>query len=233
VAISDSISAALNKALDADRTSAFGGIVALNSAVDASTANEITSLFLECVVAPSFQQEAKDILAKKKNLRLIELNKACVDNAKNDYIRSILGGVLIQDQDDQPVNKSTWEFVTNRIPNSQEQEDLLFAWKLVRHVRSNAIAIAGSGQSLGIGAGQMNRVGSAKLALEAAGEKAEGAILASDGFFPFDDTVRLAASFGIKAIIQPGGSIKDKDSINACNELDIAMVLTGKRHFLH
>ena len=122
--------------------------------------------------------------------------------------------------------------VSNHL-NKQKEKDLKFAWKLVRHVRSNAIVIASNGQSIGIGAGQMNRVGSAKLALDAAGKKANGAVLASDGFFPFDDTVRLASKYGIKAIIQPGGSIRDKDSISACNELGIAMKQTGIRHFLH
>ena len=233
VAIGDSISYALQRALDADRISAFGGIVALNSSVDSSTANEITSLFVECVVAPFFEEEAKEILAKKKNLRLIELKPECIDNANKNYLRSILGGVLIQDLDDQTVDESSWNVVTDRTPTPQEKEDLAFAWRLVRHIRSNAIAVASCEQSIGIGAGQMNRIGSAKIALEAAGDKAKGATLASDGFFPFDDTVRLAAESGIKAIIQPGGSIKDKDSINACNELNMTMIMTGKRHFLH
>jgi phosphoribosylaminoimidazolecarboxamide formyltransferase/IMP cyclohydrolase len=123
--------------------------------------------------------------------------------------------------------------VSKRQPTPQELEDLRFAWKLVRHVRSNAIAVAKDGQSLGIGAGQMNRVGSARLALEAAAEQARGAVLASDGFFPFDDTVRLAAGHGITAVIQPGGSVRDADSIAACNQLGLAMVVTGRRHFLH
>ena len=233
VAIGESITSALQRALEADRISAFGGIVALNSSVNEATANELTNLFLECVVAPSFNESAKAILSKKKNLRLIEISPTSIDNADNNYIRSILGGLLIQEQDDKKVDQANWEIVTNRVPNFQEHEDLSFAWKLVRHIRSNAIAISSAGQSIGIGAGQMNRVGAAKLALEAAGEKAKGAVLASDGFFPFDDTVKLAARFGIQAIIQPGGSIKDKDSIDACNKLNISMILTGRRHFLH
>tara|TARA_Y100001968_G_scaffold136503_1_gene124584 strand:- start:35225 stop:36781 length:1557 start_codon:yes stop_codon:yes gene_type:complete len=233
VAIGPSISIALQRALDADRISAFGGIVAVNCSVDSSTANELKNLFLECVVAPSFDKEAKEILSKKKNLRLLELSPLSIDNGKKDYVRSILGGVLIQDPDDQIINEKNWKVVTNRKPQPEEYEDLAFAWRLVRHIRSNAIAIASSGQSLGIGAGQMNRVGSAKLALETAGEKAKGSVLASDGFFPFDDTVRLASTFGVKAIIQPGGSLKDQESINACNELNIAMIHTGQRHFLH
>ena len=140
---------------------------------------------------------------------------------------------MAQQLDDQPVSEAAWQVVSENQPTAQELEDLRFAWKLVRHVRSNAIAVASGGQSLGVGAGQMNRVGSARLALEAAGERARGAVLASDGFFPFDDTVRLAADHGISAVIQPGGSVRDADSIAACNALGLAMVVTGKRHFLH
>ncbi|CAI8170687.1 MAG: Bifunctional purine biosynthesis protein PurH [Prochlorococcus marinus str. MIT 9215] len=233
VAVSNGVAAALTKALDGDRVSAFGGIVALNAQVNAAAAQELTSLFLECVVAPGFDPEAREILAGKKNLRLLELSTAVIDAAGRDHSRSILGGLLVQDQDDQSVDPASWTVASERAPSAQEREDLQFAWRLVRHVRSNAIVVASSGQSLGIGAGQMNRVGSARLAFEAAGEKAKGAVLASDGFFPFDDTVRLAASHGISAVIQPGGSIRDKDSIAACNELGLAMVLTGRRHFLH
>ena len=233
VAIGDSISSALHRALEADRISAFGGIVALNSCVDISTANELTNLFLECVVAPSFEKEAKEILSQKKNLRLLELSPTHIDDSNNEHVRSILGGLLIQEQDDEIINPSTWQVVTTRAPSSREREDLKFAWRIVRHIRSNAIAIASSGQSLGIGAGQMNRIGAAKIALESSSKFTKDAVLASDGFFPFDDTVRLAAKFGVTAIIQPGGSIKDQASIDACNELNLAMILTGRRHFLH
>lgn len=139
----------------------------------------------------------------------------------------------MQELDDGPVQESAWQVVSERSPSAEELQDLVFAWKLVRHVRSNGIAVARAGQSLGIGAGQMNRVGSARLALDAAGERARGAVLASDGFFPFDDTVRLAADHGIAAVIQPGGSLRDGDSVAACNELGVAMVITGRRHFLH
>jgi phosphoribosylaminoimidazolecarboxamide formyltransferase/IMP cyclohydrolase len=131
------------------------------------------------------------------------------------------------------VDETIWQVVSKRQPTAQELDDLRFAWRLCRHVRSNAITVARAGQSLGVGAGQMNRVGSARIALESAGEKARGAVLASDGFFPFDDTVRLAASYGIKAVIQPGGSVRDEESITACDELGLAMVVTGRRHFLH
>jgi len=233
VAIADEPAAALNRALAADRVSAFGGIVALNAAVDAAAARQLTSLFLECVVAPAFSAEARDLLAAKANLRLLQLSPEAIERAPRQQVRSVLGGVLMQDLDDQPAAEDRWQQVSARPPSAAELADLRFAWKLVRHVRSNAITVARDGQSLGIGAGQMNRVGSAQLALAAAGERARGAVLASDGFFPFDDTVRLAASHGITAVIHPGGSLRDADSISACDELGLAMVVTGRRHFLH
>ena len=224
---------ALERALDADRVSAFGGIVAINGPVDAATAGHLTSLFLECVVAPVFEPAARELLAAKANLRLLELDPAAIARASHQQLRSVLGGVLVQELDDQPVDESVWQVVSQRQPTAQELEDLRFAWRLVRHVRSNAITVAKDGQSLGIGAGQMNRVGSARIAVETAAAKAQGAVLASDGFFPFDDTVRLAAEHGITAVIQPGGSVRDADSIAACDELGLAMVTTGRRHFLH
>ena len=233
VAIGASIPAALTRALDADRVSAFGGIIAINGVVEVTAARELTSLFLECVVAPGFTPEAREVLAAKANLRLLELAPQAIDLAGPDHVRSILGGLLVQDLDDQAITPADWTVASQRPPTPQEKQDLEFAWRLVRHVRSNAIVVAKDGQSLGVGAGQMNRVGSARIALEAAGDKAQGAVLASDGFFPFDDTVRLAASHGITAVIHPGGSMRDADSIKACDELGLAMQLTGRRHFLH
>ena len=224
---------ALERALAADPVSAFGGIVAINGPVDGATAAHLTSLFLECVVAPAFEPEARERLAAKANLRLLELGPEAIARASRRQLRSVLGGVLAQDLDDQPVDESVWQVVSRRQPTAGELEDLRFAWRLVRHVRSNAITVAKAGQSLGIGAGQMNRVGSARITLETAGDKARGAVLASDGFFPFDDTVRLAAGCGISAVIQPGGSVRDAESIAACDELGLAMVVTGRRHFLH
>lgn len=233
VAIGHNGAAALSRALAADRLSAFGGIVAINCVVDLATAELLTSLFIECVVAPGFDAPALERLATKANLRLLELNPAAIGLASSRQLRTLLGGVLVQELDDQPVDGAAWQVVSKRQPTAQELDDLGFAWKLARHVRSNAITVAKGGQSLGIGAGQMNRVGSAKLALEAAGNRARGAVLASDGFFPFDDTVRLAAGQGITAVIQPGGSVRDADSITACNALGLAMVVTSRRHFLH
>jgi len=231
VAIGESISDALVRSLDADRVSCFGGIIALNREVDDVCAIEIYKSFYECIVAPRFTGHARKILAGKKNLRLLELD---VDDMQlSTYnIKSILGGVVVQERDIKPVDVGDWTVCTERQPTTQEMIDLLFSWKVVRHVRSNAIVAVRDGRTLGIGAGQMNRVGSSRIALEAKDDMS-GAALASDGFFPFDDTIRKAATYGIKAVIQPGGSIKDEESITACNELGITMILTGVRHFLH
>ncbi|MEB3305630.1 MAG: bifunctional phosphoribosylaminoimidazolecarboxamide formyltransferase/IMP cyclohydrolase [Cyanobacteriota bacterium] len=224
---------ALQRALDADRVSAFGGIVALNQTVDRAGAEALTSLFLECVVAPGYSAEARELLAAKSNLRVLELAPAALEAAPRHHIRSLLGGLLVQQADDEPITPDVWQVVSQRRPSEQEWLDLRFAWQVVRHVRSNAIVVANHGQTLGIGGGQTNRVGAARIALAAAGSQAQGAVLASDGFFPFDDTVRLAAVHGISAVIQPGGSLRDGDSIAACDALGLAMVTTGRRHFLH
>ena len=233
VASDSGIAAAVRRALDADRVSAFGGIVALNCELDDAAAEALTGLFLECVVAPAVRPEARQRLASKANLRVLELPESALAAIDRRQLRSLLGGVLVQERDDQLSEASGWQVATRRTPSAAEQEDLAFAWRVVRHVRSNAIVVATHGQTLGIGAGQTNRVGSAQLALAAAAERARGAVLASDGFFPFDDTVRLAASQGITAVIHPGGSVRDQDSIAACDELGLAMLITGRRHFLH
>ena len=231
VAIGSDVYSALLRALDADRTSSFGGIIALNRTVTLECAKELTGAFYECIVAPAFDDDAKELFTTKKNLRLLELD---IDNMKvNPYnVRSILGGVVVQEKDDKPIDIEEWNVCTERQPTQKEFVDLIFAWKVVRHVRSNAILVARDGRTLGVGAGQMNRVGSANIALQSA-DPGAGSVLASDGFFPFGDTVRLAYDYGIKAVIQPGGSIKDQESIDACNELNMTMIFTGKRHFLH
>ncbi len=233
VAIDNNLHSALKRALDADPVSAFGGIIAINEIVDQDSAHELAELFIECVVAPAFSLEAKEILFKKKNLRLLELTPESIQKASNYQVRSILGGALIQDKDNKAINEQKWEVVTEIKPNPQEKEDISFSWRVIRHVHSNAILIAKNGQTLGVGAGQMNRVGAAELALKSAGKKAKGSVLASDGFLPFNDTVKLAAEHGITSIIQPGGSIKDNDSIEECNRHGISMTFTGQRHFLH
>ena len=202
--------------------------------MEPGAAEHLAELFLECVVAPSFTQEARERLAAKPNLRLLALDPtALAEVSGRQQLRSVLGGVLAQQADDRPLEQDTWQVVSERPPSEAEWRDLRFAWQVVRHVRSNAILVARDGRTLGVGAGQMNRVGSARLALEAAGEDARGAVLASDGFFPFDDTVLLAARQGITAVIQPGGSKRDQDSIAACKAHGLAMVVTGRRHFLH
>ncbi|HEY9887999.1 MAG TPA: bifunctional phosphoribosylaminoimidazolecarboxamide formyltransferase/IMP cyclohydrolase, partial [Candidatus Obscuribacterales bacterium] len=219
------------KAFEADSTSAFGGIVALNRPIDAATATALTKTFLECIVAPGCDAEAKAILAKKGNLRLLLL--ADLLSGPGHTAKAISGGFLVQTSDDIPEDPSQWAIVTEHKPDTDTLEELLFAWRLVKHVKSNAIVITHDRTTLGVGAGQMNRVGAAKIALDQAGAKAQGAVLASDGFFPFDDSVRTAAAAGIRAIVQPGGSMRDDDSIAAANELGLVMAMTGIRHFLH
>lgn len=231
VAIGDSLVEAYTKAFNADAISAFGGIVALNQAIDEATAKELTKTFLECVVAPDCSPEARDILAKKSKVRILLLPD--LSTGEKQTVKVIAGGFLVQAADDVVETPEEWRVVTEKQPTAAQLAELLFAWKVSKHVKSNAIVVTKNQTTLGVGAGQMNRVGSTKIALEQAGEAAKGGYLASDGFFPFDDSIRTAAQFGIEAIVQPGGSLKDQDSINAANELGLIMVLTGIRHFLH
>ncbi|HHP7229938.1 MAG TPA: bifunctional phosphoribosylaminoimidazolecarboxamide formyltransferase/IMP cyclohydrolase [Xenococcaceae cyanobacterium] len=231
VAVAASLATAYEKAFNADSTSAFGGIVALNQPIDASTAKALTKTFLECIVAPGCDAEAATILKTKSKLRVLLLPDLVT--GEKHTLKAIAGGFLVQASDDLRENPDSWEFVTEKQPTPSQIAEMLFAQKVVKHVKSNAIVVTGDRTTLGIGAGQMNRVGSVKIALEQAGAKAQGGVLASDGFFPFDDSVRTAAQAGITAIIQPGGSIRDRDSIAAANELGIVMVLSGTRHFLH
>ncbi len=226
-----SLAEAYQKAFDADSVSAFGGIVALNRPIDAATATALSKTFLECIVAPGCEVEAQSILAKKSNLRVLLLPDLTQGPAYTP--KAIAGGFLVQAADDVADDPAQWQIVTEQKPDAATLEELLFAWRLVKHVKSNAIVVSKDRTTLGIGAGQMNRVGAAKIALEQAGDRAQGAILASDGFFPFDDSVRTAAAAGIAAIVQPGGSKRDADSIQAANELGLVMALTGIRHFLH
>ena len=230
-AVGNTLADAYEKAFNADNVSAFGGIVALNQPIDAATATALTKTFLECVVAPGCDDEAREILKAKSKLRILLLPDLAT--GQPETIKAIAGGFLIQKSDDKIENPDDWQIATEKQPTPEQIAEMLFAQKLVKHVKSNAILISRDRTTLGIGAGQMNRVGSVKIALEQAGEKAKGGVLASDGFFPFDDSVRTAAEKGISAIIQPGGSIRDKDSIAAANELGIVMVLSGTRHFLH
>ncbi|MGD7046183.1 bifunctional phosphoribosylaminoimidazolecarboxamide formyltransferase/IMP cyclohydrolase [Jeotgalibacillus proteolyticus] len=220
------------KAYESDSTSIFGGIVAFNRAVDEKTAVKLAEIFLEIVIAPAFTEGAMEVLTAKKNLRLLTVpfdRKV----AHEHLITSVEGGLLVQDQDQFTLENGDVRVVTDRQPTEEEWEAMKMAWKVVKHVKSNAIVVADSQMTLGIGAGQMNRVGAAKIALEQAGERSKGASLASDAFFPMDDTVEAAARAGITSIIQTGGSIRDEDSIKKANEWGITMVLTGIRHFKH
>jgi phosphoribosylaminoimidazolecarboxamide formyltransferase / IMP cyclohydrolase len=230
-AVASTLVEAYEKAFNADSVSAFGGIVALNQRINAATAEALTKTFLECVVAPGCEPEAQEILTAKSKLRILLLPD--LTTGPPETIKAIAGGFLVQASDEQVENPDNWQLVTQKQPTPEQIAEMLFAQKLVKHVKSNAILVSRDRTTLGIGAGQMNRVGAVKIALEQAGEKAQGAVMASDGFFPFHDSVRAAAAAGITAIIQPGGSIRDQDSITAANELGIAMVLSGTRHFLH
>ena len=231
--VSNSQSNALKNALRCDSVSAFGGIVAFNSKVDKETATNLKNIFLECIVAPNFDEEALEILKTKKNLRILKLSKKNLNLNNQKSSKSIMGGLLIQDTDIIEDEKDNWISVTKNKPTHQQALDLNFAWKICKHVKSNAIVIAKDQKTIGIGAGQMNRVGAAKIALESAKEECSGAVLASDGFFPFGDTVELANNYGISTIIQPGGSLRDEESIDMCNSKGISMIFTKKRHFLH
>lgn len=231
VASGNTLVEAYQKAFNADSMSAFGGIVALNQPIDAATATELTKTFLECVVAPGCEDDAKEIIAAKSKLRVLILPD--LQSGVKETIKVIAGGFLMQAADDFLADTNKWQIVTDKKPSQKEIEELLFAWKVCKHVKSNAIVVSNELTTLGVGAGQMNRVGAVKIALEQAGEKSKGGFLASDGFFPFDDSVKTAASAGITGIIQPGGSLRDQDSIKAANELGLTMVLTGNRHFLH
>lgn len=231
VAIAPTLAEAYERAFAGDSVSAFGGIVALNRPLDAATATALTKTFLECVVTPGCEAEAEEIIKAKSKLRVLLLPE--MKRGGPGVVKAIAGGFLVQAADDADDDPERWEVATEKKPTPEQLAELLFAWKVAKHVKSNAIVVTRDRATVGIGAGQMNRVGAAKIALEQAGEKAKGGILASDGFFPFDDSVRTAAAAGIAAIVQPGGSIRDKDSVAAANELGLVMVLTGMRHFLH
>lgn len=227
------ILAAYEKAYEADPVSIFGGIVALNRPLDGETARRLKAIFLEIILAPGFETAALEILQEKKNLRLLKVDVSAFGKASSHRLQTVEGGLLVQEADRKTLDRAACEVVTDRTPAADEWEQLLFAWRVVKHVKSNAIVLARDFGTIGIGAGQMNRVGAARIALEQAGEAAQGAVLASDAFFPMKDTVEIAAAAGIRAIIQPGGSIRDQDSIQEANRHGIAMVFTGVRHFKH
>jgi phosphoribosylaminoimidazolecarboxamide formyltransferase/IMP cyclohydrolase len=228
----NTIAEAYKKSLETDPVSAFGGIVAFNRRVDKNTAEEMAKIFLEVVIAPGFDDDALEILNTKKNLRLLEVSSAGRTVADYDY-RRVVGGILIQERDKIDEDIRNARVVTKRTPTEEEYQALDFAWHVVKHVKSNAIVFATKDQLIGVGAGQMSRVDSVKIARMKANLPTEGTVLASDAFFPFRDGIDMAAEAGITAIIQPGGSIRDEESIQAANEHGIAMIFTGKRHFRH
>ena len=234
--VGETIAEAWTKAYEGDKTSIFGGIVAFNREVDLKTAEMLKPIFLEIVMAPSFAPDALELLCTKKNLRILKVDMEG-DVTKQMACVSVNGGLLVQNQDLSICPLSLDQCVTKAKPTEEQMKDLEFTWKMVKHVKSNAIVVGCGGMLLGVGAGQMNRVGSADIALKQASNvilsEAKDLVLASDAFFPFDDCVTLAAEYGVKAIVQPGGSIRDEDSIKKCDELGIAMLFTGERHFKH
>lgn len=240
-AIGKDVVEAWQKAYEGDKTSIFGGIVAFNREVNLEVAKLLKPIFLEIVMAPSFAPDALELLQTKKNLRLLKVDMSPSDKVQKQYV-TVNGGLLVQnmDKDTKPVTAEMC--VTEAKPTDSQLVDLSFGWRIVKHVKSNAIVVVKDGMTYGIGAGQMNRIGSAEIALKQAkttlaeeGKNIleEGLVLASDGFFPFDDCVTLAAEYGVKAIVQPGGSIRDADSIAKANEAGITMLFTGERHFKH
>ncbi|WP_227938735.1 bifunctional phosphoribosylaminoimidazolecarboxamide formyltransferase/IMP cyclohydrolase [Alkalihalobacillus deserti] len=226
------IEEAYGRAYEADSVSIFGGIVAANREIDEATAVKMKDIFLEIIIAPSFTQEALNVLTTKKNLRLltVPMNK---QERPEAMLTSIHGGLLVQDEDHYGLDDATVSIPTKREPTEAEWEALRVAWKVVKHVKSNAIVLANGQMTVGVGAGQMNRVGAAEIAIAQANERIEGAVMGSDAFFPMGDTVELAGKAGVTAIIQPGGSIRDEESIEMANKYGIAMVMTGVRHFKH
>ncbi len=240
-AIGTDVVDAWKKTYEADKVSIFGGIVATNREINKEAAELMKPIFLEIIMAPSFSDEALEVLRTKKNLRLLKVDMS-KDNAVRTQYVSVNGGMLVQDLDKETKTVVPEMCVTETKPEASQMSDLDFAWHIVKHVKSNAIIVAKDGMTLGVGAGQMNRIGSAEIALKEAEaaykEKGQdvrkaGLVMASDGFFPFDDCVTLAAEYGVKAIVQPGGSIRDNDSIVKANEAGIAMLFTGMRHFKH
>lgn len=235
IGTAETIEQAWDFAYEADSVSIFGGIIVLNRQVDAATATKMHPVFLEIIIAPSFSAEALEILTtKKKNLRLLQLDFANAEKSETEpEYTGTLGGLLVQNQDVIKEDASDWQVVTERQPSAEELKALEFAWRSIKYVKSNAILIANDHQTLGVGAGQMNRVGSVKIAIEQAKEHLNGAVLASDAFFPFADNVEEIAKAGIKAIIQPGGSVRDQDSIDTANKYGLTMLFTDVRHFRH
>lgn len=239
VGSAETIHEAYLKAYHSDPVSIFGGIIVANREIDKTTAEEISKIFIEIVLAPSFEKEALEILQKKKNIRIMTLASVEKKQPKGSIdIKKVSGGILVQDIDNELFNGEELKVVTKRQPTQKEMEDLKFTWKIVKYTKSNGIAIGKEKQSVGIGPGQVNRIWACQQAIEhginhLGTETVKGAVLASDAFFPFSDCVEECAKAGITAIIQPGGSVKDQESIDACDKAEIAMIFTNMRHFRH
>jgi phosphoribosylaminoimidazolecarboxamide formyltransferase/IMP cyclohydrolase len=229
----DDIAAAYRRAMETDPVSAFGGIVAMNRPVDRKAAEELAGTFLEVIIAPVFDEEAKAVLSSKKNIRLLEIPSSSGAGTSGYDFRRVVGGLLVQDRDMDEFDIRKAPIVTKRTPSAEEYQALDFAWRIVKHVKSNAIVIAAKDQLVGVGAGQMSRVDSVRIAAMKAIIPTKGCVLASDAFFPFRDGIDMAAEAGVTAVIQPGGSIRDEEVIKAADEHGMAMVLTGIRHFKH
>ncbi len=233
VASADRLVDAYKRAFDADSVSAFGGIVACNRLVDKAAAEEMVKTFLEVVIAPDFDADALEVFAQKGNFRVLKTGGMPEGPQQGWDMKAVNGGLLVQDIDKGRIGNDDLKVVSKKQPTQAEIEELLFAWKVVKHVKSNAIVITKDKCTLGVGAGQMNRVNSARIAIGQAGDNVKGAVMASDAFFPFRDTVDEAAKAGIAAIIQTGGSMRDEESIQAADEHGMIMILTGMRHFKH
>jgi len=228
-AVGPTLAVAYKRALECDPISAFGGVIGVNRPIDRETATEMAKLFVEAIAASGFDEAAREIFAAKKNLRLVEV----VPMEQKWVLKNVSGGVLLQDNDVRPLTEADLKVVTGRKPTEQEMRDLLFAWKVCKHVKSNAILYARNGQTTGVGAGQMSRVDSAKIGAMKSVLGIKGSVAASDAFFPFPDGVEEIAKAGATAVIQPGGSVRDQEVIDAANRLGLAMVFTGVRHFRH
>ncbi|MGI8573880.1 MAG: bifunctional phosphoribosylaminoimidazolecarboxamide formyltransferase/IMP cyclohydrolase [Egibacteraceae bacterium] len=232
LAVGATLAEAYPRALAGDPTSAFGGIVAVNRTLDRATAEQIVGVFTEVVVAPGFDDEALEVLRSKKNLRILAVGRVDAP-ADARVLRSVSGGLLVQEADLAAEDESSWSVPTSAQPDEALMDELRFAWRAAKHVKSNAIVLTRDRAVVGVGAGQMSRVDSVRLAVEKSGDRHDGAVLASDAFFPFRDGPDVALDAGVAALIQPGGSVRDDEVVAACDERDIPMVLTGRRHFRH
>ena len=228
----ENLEIAYDKAYESDKKSIFGGIVAANRILDEAVAEKISRLFIEIVIAPDYTEKALEILAEKKNIRILKLKDIDYNGNHEMDIKKISGGLLVQEKDKQLLLDDI-NVVSERLPSSQEMDDLIFAWKAVKNMNSNAIVVARDKATIGIGLGEVNRVWAVKNAVDRSGDRLENSVLASDGFFPFKDSIEEIAKAGIKAIIQPGGSIRDEEVIEEANKHNIAMVFTNIRHFKH